>query len=116
MKNFIHDGNTIELTAPAGGVVSGQGYVIGNRFVVAIQTAAAGARFVGAARGVFQLPKDPAMATTDQQRAWWNDTTKLVKNASASGLFMIGTCEGARLAADTYQAVQLDEIAVVAVP
>ena len=115
MKNFQHAGDTVELTAPGGGVVSGQGYVIGNRFVIATQTAAAGARFVGATKGVFRIAKDPAMATTDQQRAFWNDTTKLVKNASAAGLFMIGTCEGARLAADTYQDVMLDGVAVVAI-
>jgi len=115
MKNFRHSGDSVELTAPAGGVLSGQGYVIGNRFVVATFSADAGQPFVGACQGVYRLAKDPAMATTDQQRAFWNDTTKLVKNASASGLFMIGTCEGARLAADTYQDVMLDGIAVVVI-
>lgn len=114
-KNFIHDGNTLELIAPAGGVVSGQGYVIGNRFVVALTTAAAGATFTGAARGVWRLAKNATEATTAQQRAFWDDTAKTVRNASAAGRFVIGTCEGARLAADTYQDVHLDEIAVVAI-
>lgn len=114
-KNFIHAGDTLELIAPAGGVVAGQGYVIGNRFVVALETKAATLTFVGAARGVWQLAKNATEATTAQQRAFWDDTAKAVRNASAAGRFVIGTCEGARFAADTYQNVVLDGIAVVAI-
>lgn len=115
-KNFIAPGDTIELTAPSGGVVAGTGYVIGNRFCIALTTAAVGLPFIAAIRGVWQLPKNATEATTTQQRAFWDDSAKAVRNASATGRYMIGTCLGVRLAADTYQNVVLDGIAVVAIP
>lgn len=116
MKNFQRDGNVAELTAPGGGVVSGTGYVIGSIFVVATFSAAAAAKFTGARRGVFRLPKHTSDAVAEGGKAYWDDSAKLVRAASATGRFVIGTIEKAQLAADTYCDVCLDEVAVTAIP
>ena len=55
--NHVQPGDTLELTAPSGGVVSGVGYVINGLFVVALTTAAQTAKFRAATTGVFEMPK-----------------------------------------------------------
>ncbi|SFL26966.1 capsid cement protein [Azotobacter beijerinckii] len=55
-KNFVQDGDVLTLAAPAGGVVSGTAYAIGQLVVVALEDAAAGQPFQGHAVGVWQLP------------------------------------------------------------
>lgn len=54
--NFIQDGKVVTCVAPAGGVVSGGLYAIGQLVVVALANAAAGANFEGATDGVWSLP------------------------------------------------------------
>lgn len=55
-KNYVQDGDSLTLVAPAGGVVSGGAYAVGTLAVVSIDNAAAGTPFVGRAAGVFNLP------------------------------------------------------------
>jgi len=55
-KNYVQDGNVLQLTAPAGGVVSGGIYAIGALVVVAIADAKAGETFAGATNGVWSVP------------------------------------------------------------
>lgn len=55
-KNYVQDGDALTLTAPAGGVVSGNPYTIGAIACVALVTAAAGEPFAAKATGVFNLP------------------------------------------------------------
>jgi predicted RecA/RadA family phage recombinase len=76
MKNFIQPGECITLTAPAGGVVSGNGYQIGQVFVVATTDAAVGARFEGCAVGVFEFPKVSAQAWTEGALIYWDSGAK----------------------------------------
>ena len=57
MKNFIQQGNTLDLTAPAGGLVSGQGHVFGALFGVAATDIAAGTKGAVALTGVYDLPQ-----------------------------------------------------------
>lgn len=73
MQNFIQPGDTVTLTAPSGGVVSGTGYLIGSLFVVACHSADAGASFEGQVSGVFTLPKADSQAWTEGQKIYWND-------------------------------------------
>jgi len=42
MKNFIQRGDVITVTAPTGGVTSGQGVLVGNLFGIAATTVAEG--------------------------------------------------------------------------
>ena len=57
MKNYVMEGEKLELTAPVGGVVSGKAYKIGALIVVATVTKAAGEKFVGITEGVVKMPK-----------------------------------------------------------
>lgn len=91
-SNFLQDGEQLTLIAPAGGVTSGVGYMIGGLFVVALTTAAAGASFVGKTRGVFSLPKNSAgsgKAFTAGETVFWDNTNKRF-DKTGSGFFAVG--------------------------
>lgn len=76
MNNFIARGDTLKLTTPAGGVVGGQGYIIGAAlFVVAQATTLAGELFSGLAEGVVELPKDGATVFTEGDIVGWDKDT-----------------------------------------
>ena len=114
-KNYVAPGETVTLTAPTGGVVSGQGVVIGNLFAVATGSAAEGAEFEAALTGVWSLPK-AAGAIDAGARVWFDASAGTIKNASASGLYPVGTAVAAALDAATTCAIRLDGVAVTAVP
>lgn len=90
MRNFVQDGDVLTLTAPSGGVVSGQLYVIGNIPVVATHDAAAGAQFTGKTSGVFDLAKVGSQAWTVGARINWNASTGQATTATTAGFFPIG--------------------------
>lgn len=85
MKNFVQPGETITLTAPAGGVVSGGGYLIGGLFVVAVADVAVGLPFEGKATGVFDLPKTAAQAWAEGDYVYWDPATAKADNTGALG-------------------------------
>jgi predicted RecA/RadA family phage recombinase len=89
MKNFIQPGETMTFTAPAGGVVSGKGYKIGQLFVVAAHSANAGAKFEGQVVGVFDLPKAASQAWTEGALVYWDDTEGEC-TTTATGNLLIG--------------------------
>lgn len=117
MRNFNGVADVVTLTAPAGGVVGGTGYVIGAMFVVAVAGAAAGAQFAGQRTGLIVLPKATGGGTdiAEGARLWWDNTNKRVAKASATGLFPLGVAStgGATTAAAEVE-VALDAIATVA--
>lgn len=71
-RGFIQPGKNLTLVAPTGGVTVGLGYVIGAIFVIALQTAAAAAEFVGATVGIWDLPKVSAQAWVQHERVYWD--------------------------------------------
>lgn len=100
MKNYISEGNLVpNLVAPSGGVVSGQGYVIGaSMFVIADQTVAAGGLFTGATRGLYTLPVDQTVTIAAGDIAYWNATNSNVTNVATSNK-LIGAFPYAQAAA-----------------
>jgi len=76
MKNFIQDGKVLTLVAPAGGVVSGVGYVIGGFFAIAAVDADAGDDFDGEVEGVFSLTKHAGDTFTQGAKVFWDNTAK----------------------------------------
>lgn len=72
--NYIQPGQVLTLTAPAGGVVSGTGYLIGALFVVALNKADAGEEFEGQCTGVWNLTKTSAEAWTEGAAIYWDAT------------------------------------------
>jgi predicted RecA/RadA family phage recombinase len=117
MRSYLGPGDKVELTAPAGGVLVDVGYVIGTgTFVVAEGPAAVGAKFIGLRYGTFRLLKNTAEAIVEGAKVYWDDTTKRVRNAAATGRFQIGVAEKAQLAADLTCDVKLDGIGVTVLP
>jgi predicted RecA/RadA family phage recombinase len=84
VKNFIQPGNTLTLTAPSGGVVSGSAYLIGSLFVVASGSADAGEPFEGVRVGAFTLPKATGQTWTEGAALYWDDTAKVCTTTATS--------------------------------
>ena len=90
MKNFVQPGNYVTVTAPAGGLSSGEGVLVGHLFGVAATTAAEGAEVEIATNGVYDLAKDDTAAFTAGAPAYWDDANKVV-TATATDNLRIGT-------------------------
>lgn len=112
MQNFIQPGDVLTLTAPAGGVVSGTAYKIGQLLVVAAITADAAAAFEGKTTGVFTLPKATAQAFAEGALVYWDNTAKKI-TTTALGNLLVGVAVAAALAADTTGLIRLDGVARV---
>lgn len=89
MKNFIQRGDMITVTAPTGGVTSGQGILVGNLFGVAATTAVEGESVEIATVGVYELPKLVSAVIAAGARVAWDDTAKEVV-LPATGMVPIG--------------------------
>lgn len=76
MKNYVQDDETIPLTAPDGGAVAGNAYLIGSVFGVAQNSADAGAPFELRRAGVVSLPKTTGEAWTEGQKLYFDPATK----------------------------------------
>jgi predicted RecA/RadA family phage recombinase len=116
MRNFVQDGDVLTLTAPSGGVVAGQLYVIGNIPVVATHDAAVGAPFTGMTSGVFDLAKVGSQAWTVGARINWNAATGVATTATTTGFFPIGVAVAAvgSGAGETTGRVRLNGVGVAA--
>jgi predicted RecA/RadA family phage recombinase len=113
MKNYIQEGRMITVAAPAGGVISGDGVVIGALFGIASKTAAAGETVTLATTGVFDLPKLASAVIAAGDAVAWDDTAKQV-NEPDTGRYPIGIAiEAAGNGVATVR-VRLDGIATAA--
>ena len=65
MRNFIQPGKVLTMTAPTGGVISGEFVKIGSIFGVAAISADEGAAFELSTGEVYELPKNSAEAWTE---------------------------------------------------
>ncbi len=83
MKNFVQQGDVIEVPAAASTVASGQVVVVGSLIAVANHPAASGAPFNATLTGVFEVPKATGAAWTQGQTLMWD--------ASASAFAPVGT-------------------------
>lgn len=76
MKNYLQKGDNLDLIAPAGGVVSGLGYVLGSILVFAMATKAAGETFAGVNEGVIKAAKLTTDVMAVGAKVNYNNTTK----------------------------------------
>lgn len=107
MKNFLETGKIMTYTAPAGGVTSGNGYLIGGLFVVAQASVGAGLPFEGVTEGVFTLTKATGEgALVEGQPVYWDVANTRVSIDATVGL-PIGTVAAAALTGDTSCSVRL---------
>lgn len=111
MKNYLQHGDTLSLTAPAGGVVSGTPYLIGAAlFGVAAHSADAGAAFELRRRGVFNsMPKTTGEAWAEGAALYWDNTAKKFTTTVGTNT-LVGAAVVAALAADTIGTVILNRL------
>src|SRR5579884_2407488 len=113
MKNFIQRGDMITVTAPMGGVTSGQGVLVGNLFGVAATTVAEGESVEIATVGVYELPKLVSAVIAAGARVAWDDTAKQVVLPD-TGMVPIGIATVAAGNGVSIVRVRLDGVATAA--
>lgn len=114
MKNYLQNGHVVRVTAPAGGIASGDALIVGSIFGIAAYSSAEGDPVELATLGVFQLPKASASVLTVGARVAWDDTAKEA-TTPAAGRFPIGVAVEAAGNGVTSVAVRLDGVATAAV-
>jgi predicted RecA/RadA family phage recombinase len=108
MKNQVQIGDEINVVAPVGGVVSGNGYLIGTSiFGVAAVTVAAGVSTALWVRGIYTLTKTSAQAWAVGDPIYWDNTNFRCDNVSSVG-FRIGVCTKAAANPSAVGEVRLD--------
>ena len=113
MKNHTQKGDIITVAAPAGGIASGEGAIIGNIFGIAAYSAAMGEPVELATTGVYQLPKATAAVLTVGARVAWDNTAKNI-NVPGAGRFPVGVATEAAGNGVTSVSVRLDGVGTVA--
>ena len=85
MKNFLQPGNSLDLVAPSGGVVSGAPVLIGTSILaVPVSTKAQTETFAGEVEGVFELDKLTSDVMTTGNKVNWNNSNKEFQNATST--------------------------------
>lgn len=113
MKTCLQNGHFVRVTAPAGGIASGDALIVCSIFGVAAYSSAENDPVELSTTGVFQLPKASAAVLTVGSRVAWDNTAKEV-TTPAAGRFPIGVAVEAPGNGVTSVAVRLDGIATVA--
>lgn len=123
MRTYVQPGSILDLTVPAGGVVSGQAIKIGNFLVVpqctvtAAEVTAAGAgvrKFAGKVDGVFELTKISAQAWAEGDLIYFNPTSGFMTNVSATGAFLAGAATEAAANPSSVGRVRFNAVALPA--
>jgi predicted RecA/RadA family phage recombinase len=85
MKTFNTPGEALTLTAPIGGVVSGEPYLIGSLLVIAGNSATAGTSFQGSPSGLYHGTKVPTETWTAAAKVYWDESERLFTLDSDTG-------------------------------
>jgi predicted RecA/RadA family phage recombinase len=106
MKTFVKQGDTLTVTAPAGGVLSGIAFLVGAAlFGVAVTDAAAGDDVEMKRTGLFtDQPKAAGAAWVQGDILYWDNTAKNFTKTSASNT-RAGVAAQAAQSADTVGSV-----------
>jgi predicted RecA/RadA family phage recombinase len=95
MKNFVQEGKTITVAAPAN-VASGQLVVVGSIVGVAAFDASSGADVEVTVAGVFELPKVATDVIAQGDKLYWDSSqAKLTKTAGTGSKPMVGVATAA---------------------
>ena len=99
MRNYVQPGNSLAIAVPyAGGILSGQGVLVGALFGFSAVDGAQNAIIEAATQGVFDITKEPALAITAGARVFWDNTNRRI-TTTATGNFQVGIASLAALAA-----------------
>lgn len=99
MRNYIQPGNSLSITAPAGGVMGGDFVIVGSLFGIAAYDAAEGENAEIVTTGVFELPKAGTAAIAQGAKVYHIAASGLVTATAGSNLFIGHATEGAPEAA-----------------
>lgn len=108
-RTKVAEGDALTFIAPAGGVISGNAYLIGDIVVVATTTVAATLPFAGVCVGAHRLPKTAAQAVTQGQALYWDNVGFLVTTTVGANK-KLGHAAAPALAVDTTVVVRLQPI------
>jgi predicted RecA/RadA family phage recombinase len=104
-RNFVQPGETITLTAPRA-LASGDGFMVGSIFAVALAAAAIGKPVEARRVGVWDLTKAAGAAWTPGQKLYWDNTAFNV-TATAGTNAVIGAAAQAAASASVVGRVLL---------
>lgn len=107
MKNYLEDGETVVIAAPAD-TASGDFVVKGALYGVAVAAALSGADLVLKRGGAFELPKATGAAWTQGDRLYWDATNKNFTTSAGAGNRAVGIAFAAADSADTTGQVFID--------
>lgn len=113
MKNFIQPGHSLPLTAPAGGVTSGEAVLIGALVVIPSVDADEGKTFAAHIGGVYSVTKTTGEAWTEGAILYFDDSTGAF-TTTASGNYKAGVASETAASGDTEGAIRLDGTATTA--
>lgn len=113
MKYHIQKGDIITVLAPAGGIASGEGLVVGNIFGIAAYSAAVGDPLELVTTGVLST-SESHRRRADSRRTRGVGQHGQEHNVPGTGLFPVGIATEAVGAGSTSVAVRLDGIGTVA--
>jgi len=108
MKNFVQRGDALAVTAPSGGVVSGQPVLIGSLFGVAAYSAAAGAPAEIVTLGVFDLPKAASVTFAVGDKVYFDATANNLTSVTTSNTY-VGVATAAAASSDATVRVRLKQ-------
>src|SRR6266536_5819573 len=83
-KTYIQPGQTITIAAPTGGVLSGDGVLIGTLFGIAQYDAVEGADVEILTEGVIEIGKTSALQIGVGDRLFWDATNKVVSKTATA--------------------------------
>lgn len=90
-KTFVQKGDVVTVIAPAGGVSSGDGVLIGSLFGIATHDAAAGAELELGVSGVWDIAADTSLVIDEGDRVFWDGTNDWVDKTSTAQV-CVGVC------------------------
>ncbi|WP_347270989.1 DUF2190 family protein [Rhizorhabdus histidinilytica] len=109
MKNFVQNGDNLDLVAPYD-VASGAGFLVGSLFAVASAAALSGAAVVGVTVGVFTLAKATGESWTVGAKLYWDNANKRLTTTSTSNT-LVGVAAKAAGSSDTSGNIKLGVVA-----
>jgi predicted RecA/RadA family phage recombinase len=94
VKNYIKEGDIVTRTAPEGGLVSGQPFILEHEFLVAAADAAAGVDVSCVRRGVVDLAAKADDEFVQGGPAYFNSESAEIEAEDSDDNFLVGTVDG----------------------
>lgn len=104
--NYIQRGDQACTTvAPAGGIVSGMPFLLGDRVLVSLHTAAAGKTIEAATNHVYNVPKEASLVIAQGVDVYWDNTAKKITTTVGSNK-KAGWCFKAAIGSESFVQVK----------